>query len=63
MAFMTIVQQRADALLVTAGPFFIIQAGQLIARAACHAVPTSYFWRELVGAGSLMSCGISFTEA
>ena len=62
-AFAGIIQQRADALLVTASPLFRFRASQLIALAATHAVPALYFEREFADAGGLMSYGTNLAEA
>jgi putative ABC transport system substrate-binding protein len=55
LAFATLVQRGAGALLMSADTFFQVQRGQLIALAARHAVPTMYEWPEFVRAGGLMS--------
>ena len=63
-AFTTLVEQRADALLVTGEPLFFGTArDQLIALAARHAVPTIYQFRQLTEAGGLMSYGTSLADA
>jgi putative ABC transport system substrate-binding protein len=62
-AFTTIVQSRAGALFVGAGPFHATQRRQLIALAARHALPASYEGRQFVELGGLMSYGASQTDA
>ena len=55
LAFATLVQRGAGALLMSADTFFQVQREQLVALAARHAVPAMYEWREFVRAGGLMS--------
>jgi len=61
-AFATIVQQKADALIVGIDPFLIGQRDQLAQLAARHAIPAMYFSREFVEAGGLMSYGPAFAN-
>ena len=60
--FATLVQQRADALLVGNDPFFLEWRNKVIALAEHHAVPTIYSSRAYAAAGGLMSYGVSITE-
>jgi len=55
LAFATLVQSGAGALLMSADTFFQVQREQLVALAARHAVPSMYEWPEFVKAGGLMS--------
>jgi putative ABC transport system substrate-binding protein len=61
-AFTSLVRQRAGALLVGTGPFFLTRASKLVVLAARHAVPTMYFRREFPEVGGLMSYGSSTAE-
>ena len=61
-AFATIVQQRADALIVGTDPFLLGQRDQLVRLASRHRLPTIYFTREFVDAGGLISYGPSITN-
>jgi putative tryptophan/tyrosine transport system substrate-binding protein len=63
VAFETVAQQRIDALLVTADPFFDTRRAKLVALAARHTVPTMYHLREFPAAGGLVSYGVNFADA
>ena len=63
VAFGTLVQQPARALVVSGDSFFTDRRDQLVALAAKHAVPAIYQWREFVTAGGLISYGTSLAEA
>lgn len=54
-AFVTLVQRKAGALLMSADLFFQVQRDQLVALATRHAVPTMFEWPEFVEAGGLIS--------
>ena len=54
-AFSVLGQQRPDALMLGADPFFQVRRDQLVALAARYAIPTMYEWREFVDAGGLIS--------
>src|SRR5262245_24065132 len=62
-AFAAVNQQRIDALVVAADPFFDDRRAQLVALAARHRVPTSYVRREFVADGGLMSYGTDVPDA
>jgi putative ABC transport system substrate-binding protein len=62
-AFGSLTTQRAEALLVTPGAFFLTRTDKLVALAARNALPTMYFRRELVDAGGLISYASSTAEA
>ena len=58
IAFAHLIDMRAHALIVApTNSLFVIQADQLIALAARHAIPTLYWRREFTEAGGLMSEG------
>jgi putative tryptophan/tyrosine transport system substrate-binding protein len=61
-AFATLVDARADALLVTLNSLFINRREKLVAVAASYAVPAIYDRREFPAAGGLMSYGASIIE-
>jgi putative tryptophan/tyrosine transport system substrate-binding protein len=62
-AFATLVENRADALLVTVDPFLLRQRGQIAELAARYAIPTIAFEREFVAAGALMSYGTPLRDS
>jgi len=61
--FLTIAKSGAGAILVGAGPFFNGRRNQLVGLAALHALPASYSFAGVVGAGGLMSYGASQIDA
>jgi putative tryptophan/tyrosine transport system substrate-binding protein len=56
-AFAQFAEQRVDALVVSAGTFFIRQRDRLIALTVRHAIPTIFATREYPSYGGLMSYG------
>src|SRR5262249_3311727 len=61
-AFTAIVSWRADALFVGPDPSFSAQGTQLVSLAQRHMLPGSYFSRDLVEAGGLMSYGSDLAD-
>jgi putative ABC transport system substrate-binding protein len=61
--FTTLARHRPGALVIGADIFFISRSQQLAALAVRYAIPASFYFREFVVAGGLMSYGGSFTEA
>jgi putative ABC transport system substrate-binding protein len=62
-AFVSAVQQHADALLVTSNSMFMYRRVEIVILAARHGLPAAYAWREFVEAGGLMSYGPSIAWA
>jgi putative ABC transport system substrate-binding protein len=60
--FQSLVQRRADALVVVTDPFFESRRRQLVALAASHAIPAVFQWREDAAAGGLISYGTSIAN-
>ena len=56
-------QLRVGALFVGSDPFFFAQRNQIVALAARHSVPASYYTREFVVSGGLISYAASFVDA
>ena len=54
-AFADLVQQRADALVVSSAVSLLTDPDQIVALAARHAVPAIYAWRASMAVGGLMS--------
>jgi putative tryptophan/tyrosine transport system substrate-binding protein len=57
LAFATLVEQQAGALLVGGDPFLAGRSQQIVAMATRHAIPAIFDFRESVLAGGLMSYG------
>ena len=62
-AFATLVQQRADALVVASDPFFNARREELVVLAAREGIPAIYEWREFPAVGGLMSYGTILADA
>ena len=62
-AFSTILQKKAEALLVGADPFFLSQREHVVALSVRYAIPAIYEFRDYTEVGGLISYGTSLTEA
>jgi putative ABC transport system substrate-binding protein len=62
IAFASLVQSQADALVVGGDPFFNSRREQLASLASHHAVPGIYEYREFPAAGGLISYGPSLAD-
>ena len=62
-AFAVMAQQRADAVVVMADPYFAGRINQIVALAARYAIPAMYEWRSFAESGGLMSYGSSSSDA
>jgi putative tryptophan/tyrosine transport system substrate-binding protein len=62
-AFLTLVRERYDALLLASDPFFSSRRVQLVSLATRHAIPAIYSQRDFTEIGGLMSYGSSITDA
>jgi putative tryptophan/tyrosine transport system substrate-binding protein len=62
-AFTTLVEQRGNALAVSADAFLFSRRDEIVALAARHKIPSIYEWRECANAGGLVSYGVSLTDA
>jgi len=62
-AFVVIVQERIQALFVSADPFFLSERSKLVTLAARHGIPAIYADREHAETGGLISYGASRTDA
>jgi putative ABC transport system substrate-binding protein len=61
-AFLTLVKQRADALVISPDALFVARRVQLITLAVRHTLPALYHRRELAEAGGLMSYGSDLSD-
>jgi putative ABC transport system substrate-binding protein len=58
-AFASLIEHRAQALIVVSGPLFRAQRAQLASLASRHRLPAIYAYRDDVAAGGLISYGQS----
>ena len=63
MAFASLVDMRADALVVAPDALFASHVHQLVALAARYSIPTLYWRREFAEAGGLISYGSRLADA
>ena len=62
IAFASLVQKRADALLINGGALFGERRVQIVTLATRHAVPAGYYEREFPDVGGLMSYGSNIAD-
>jgi putative ABC transport system substrate-binding protein len=62
-SFASLVQHRADALLVGNDPFFMMSRDQLTSLATRYSLPAIYSFPEFPAAGGLMSYGIDLADS
>jgi putative ABC transport system substrate-binding protein len=62
-AFREIVQQRMDALFVSADGFLLTHSEQIVTLESWTAVPAAYGWRQAVTRGGLMRYGTDFHDS
>jgi len=61
-AFRAANKERADAVLILAGPVLVTNRKQVIALAVKNRLPATYYRREFVEDGGLMSYGVNFAD-
>jgi len=59
-AFLALARLKVGGVLVASDPIFLTRSNQFVALAARYALPATYYAREFVAAGGLMSYGTSF---
>jgi putative tryptophan/tyrosine transport system substrate-binding protein len=62
-AFATLIQEKVEAILIEADPFFLARREQIVGLTAQNALPAIYAFREFVSLGGLMSYGTSLANA
>jgi hypothetical protein len=62
MVFASLVEQKAEALLVPTSPYFLNRAEKVVGFAAHYRIPAIYGRRNFTTAGGLLSYGDDFTE-
>jgi putative ABC transport system substrate-binding protein len=62
-AFAALVEQRVDAMLVAADPYFNTRRGQIVGFAERERLPAIYHFREYAVAGGVLSYGINPSDA